>query len=819
MPRDGIGAFGSWRQLSFAFTTFTGGVIRLFHRLALLNRFIVGFLGGFFVWAQEGRLTLRIISSENRPLPYASVFIAPFGQSYTADSVGEVKVVLPAGRYRLKVSHLSAYPTETEVKVQAAANTFLTISLVLREVALDSITVRGERVTPTALPTAPFLQPIPIRTEALRFMPSVKADIESRLVLMGAMSSSELSSQYRVRGGNFDENLIYAGEVEIYRPFSARSGQQEGLGFTNPLLLEEVYFSTGGFEARYGDRLSSVLQVSYKRRDRPETTIDIGLLTQSFATSGKVGGVYYTLGARRFAIGYLLNTLPVRGEYRPVFYDGQAYLCWIRKDSTGREVSRLEGISTGLFNRYRLLPRTGEATFGLINAAFRVRFYFAGAEELRYRTGQQALVWTWRPSPYLRLTHQVSYFGSLEDEIVDVEGAYLLGEVQTSLGSQLYNEIVVVRGAGSQIRRIRNFLDIHTLYAEQRGEWFWDKELRRRLLWGVRVQGEAFTDRVYEWSALDSADYVEMDERYFWNQRLSNRRLMGFIQQGWRWGQWRIEAGTRFHYSQVNRQLLFSPRVQVLYQPTNQLQLRIGGGHYAQPPFYRELRAIDYRLVPTVRAQQSFQLVVGADYTFTVWERPFRYFTELYYKHLWDLIPYEIENVRLRYYGANLARGYAYGIDLRLNGEFLRGVDSWVAMGLLSTREYLPGIGWMRRPSDQRFSFALYLQDELPTNPLYKVSLQLVWATGTPFGVPRRLAARTVFQMPSYGRADVGFSRLFLIDKKYLRSLWIGLDVFNLFQRYNVVSYQWIADVYGIRWAVPNYLSARLVNLRVIGEF
>lgn len=819
MPGKGIGAFDSGRLFSFARIAFTRGFIRLIHPSDILSRFVIGFWGGFFLWAQEGRLILRIISSENRPLPYASVFIAPSGQSYTADSVGEVKVVLPAGRYRLKVSHLSAYPTETEVKVQAAANTFLTISLMVREVALDSVTVRGERVAPTALPTAPFLQPIPIRTEALRFMPSVKADIESRLVLMGALSSSELSSQYRVRGGNFDENLIYAGEVEIYRPFSARSGQQEGLGFTNPLLLEEVYFSTGGFEARYGDRLSSVLQVSYKRRDRTETTVDMGLLTQSFATSGKVGGVYYTLGARRFAIGYLLRTLPVRGEYRPVFYDGQAYLCWIRKDSTGREVSRLEGISTGLFNRYRLLPRTGEATFGLINAAFRVQFYFTGAEELRYRTAQQALVWTWRPSPYLRLTHQVSYFGSIEDEIVDVEGAYLLGEVQTSLGSQLYNEIVVVRGTGSQIRRIRNFLDIHTLYAEQRGEWFWDKELRRRLHWGLRVQVEAFTDRVYEWSALDSADYVEMDERYFWNQKLSNRRLMGFIQQGWRWGRWRIEAGTRFHYSQLNRQLLFSPRVQVLYQPTNQLQLRIGGGHYAQPPFYREMRAIDYRLVPTVRAQQSLQLVVGADYTFLVWERPFRYFTELYYKHLWDLIPYEIENVRLRYYGANLARGYAYGIDLRINGEFLRGVDSWAAMGLLSTQEYLPGIGWMRRPSDQRFSFALYLQDELPTNPLYKVSLQLVWATGTPFGVPRRLAARTVFQMPSYGRVDVGFSRLFLIDRKYLRSLWIGLDVFNLFQRYNVVSYQWIADVYGIRWAVPNYLSARLVNLRVIGEF
>ncbi|MCS6895058.1 MAG: hypothetical protein NZZ60_02760, partial [Bacteroidia bacterium] len=772
-----------------------------------------------FAYAQEGKLIIRVLSSENRPLPYAQIAISSQTLLYTADSLGMVRVTLPAGRYRLRASHLSAYPTETEVVVPGSGTLNVTLTLATREVTTDSITVQDTRTVPTALPSAPFLQPIPIRTEALKFMPNVKPDIESRLVLMGALSSSELSSQYRVRGGNFDENLVYAGEIEIYRPFSARSGQQEGLGFTNPQLLEEVFFSTGGFEARYGDKLSSVLQVNYKRRDRPETTAELGLLTQSLATSGKIGRLYYTVGLRRFSIGYLLQTLPVRGEYRPVFYDGQGYLCWIRKDSVGREVWRIEGLITGLYNRYRLFPRTGEATFGLINAAFRVQLYFAGAEELRYRTGQQALALTWRPTPYLKLTHQVSYFGSLEDEITDVEGAYLLGEVQTSLGSSLYNEITVLRGAGSQIRRIRNYLDIHTFYAEQRGEWFWDKSLRRRLLWGIRYQQEYFSDQVYEWSALDSADYVTMDERYFWHQSLHNQRLMGFAQQGWRWNKWRLEAGVRFHYAQANKQLLFSPRFQLLYQPNDKLQYRLGMGHYAQPPFYRDMRAIDYRLNPLVRAQQSLQLVAGVDYSFTIWERPFKYFAEAYYKGLWALIPYELENVRLRYYGKNQAWGYAYGLDMRINGEFLRGVDSWAAIGVLSTREYIPSIGWMRRPSDQRLSAALYLQDELPTNPLYKLTLQLVWATGAPFGVPRRLSARTIFQMPAYGRVDLGLSRIFLLDKKYLRSLWIGIDVFNLFQRYNVVSYQWIADVYGVRWAVPNYLSARLVNLRVIAEF
>ncbi len=775
--------------------------------------------GYTLLWAQEGVLLLRCVSPENQPLPYAQVLVSPIERGYTTDSSGRVQITLPAGRYRLRASHLSAAPVETEVWVQAGARIPLTLVLGTREIRTDSVAIRDQRPPPTQLPDAPFLQPIPIRTEALRYMPSVKPDIESRLALMGALTSSELSSQYRVRGGNFDENLVYAGEIEIYRPFSARSGQQEGLGFTNPLLLEEVRFSTGGFEARYGDKLSSVLEVTYKRRERPESTLDLGLLNQGFATSGKIGSVYYTLGLRRFAIGYLLRTLPVQGQYRPEFYDGQAYFCWRRTDNTGREVWRIEALSIGLWNRYRLFPQTGEATFGLINAALRVQLYFVGAEELTYRTSQQALSLTWRPSPTLRLSHHLSYFGSLEDEVVDVEGAYLLGEVQTGLGSQLYNEITVLRGAGSQIRRIRNFLDIHTLYAEQRGEWYWDPQLRHRLLWGLRGQIERFQDHVYEWSALDSADYVTLDERYFWDQGLYNRRLIGFLQQGLRWGLWRIEMGLRWHYSAANRQLLLSPRAQLLYQPSENFQVRLGLGHYAQPPFYRELRDITYQLNPTLRAQQSFQAILGADYRFSAWSRPFRYFVELYYKHLWDLIPYELENVRLRYYSSPTAQGYAYGLDMRLNGEFLSGVDSWFAIGLLSTQERLPGRSWVRRPSDQRLSFAFYFQDELPTNPLYKFNIQFIFATGAPFGVPRRIESRTVFQMPFYNRVDVGFSRFIPIDRRPLKSLWVGIDVFNLFQRYNVVSYQWIADVYGIRWAVPNYLSARLVNLRLIGEF
>ncbi len=769
------------------------------------------------LWSQTGRLNLKIVSSENRPLPFARVEVT--GTIYNTDSVGRLLLVLPAGKHRILISHVEAYPLETEVWVQAGATTPLTLSLQSRELSTDTLTIQSEKAKPTALPDRPFLQPIPIRTEALRTMPSIKPDLESRLVLMGAQSTNEFSSQYRVRGGNFDENLVYAGEIEVYRPFSARSGQQEGLGFVNPLLIEEAFFSTGGFEARYGDKLSSVLQVTYKRQAKPQRIIELGLLSQSLALIGKKGGVYYAIGGRRFAIGYLLNTLPVKGQYRPVFYDGQAYLSWSHFRD-GLEKWRMDFLTTGLINRYRLFPQSGEATFGLINYALRVNLYFAGAEMLRYNTGQTAFTLTHRPSPRLRLSLLGSFFQSLEDELIDTEGAYLLGEVQTSLGSSLYNEVVVLRGAGSQIRHARNYLDLSTLYLEHRGEWAWDPNLRHRLSWGLRTQYEAFHDRVYEWSAIDSADFVRLDEQYFLNQHLHNRRLMGFLQQTFRWASWRVEAGLRTHYAANNRQLLFTPRLQVLYQPTPQFQYRFGAGFYAQPPLYRELRAIDYALIASLRAQQSFQVVGGVDYSFTLWGRPLRYFTEIYYKYLWDLIPYELENVRLRYYGANLARGYAYGLDMRLNGEFLAGTDSWFSLSLLRTREKPGELPWMRRPSDQRLSFAFYFQDELPTNPLYKVNIQFVFATGMPFGVPRQLEKRTIFQMPFYNRVDLGLSRVILFSEgRYLRSLWVGLDVFNLFQRYNVVSYQWIADVYGIRWAVPNYLSARLVNVRVIAEF
>ncbi len=775
-------------------------------------------LAGFsWLWAQAGRLSLRMINSENRPLPYAQVEVS--GGAYTADSTGRLILTLSAGKHRLRVSHVETYPLETEVWVQAGATTPLTLSLRSRELSTDTLTIQSEKAKPTALPERPFLQSIPIRTEALRTMPSIKPDLESRLVLMGAQSTNEFSSQYRVRGGNFDENLVYAGEIEIYRPFSARSGQQEGLGFVNPLLIEEAFFSTGGFEARYGDRLSSVLQVTYKRQAQPQRLLELGLLSQSIAFVGKRRGLYYAIGGRRFAIGYLLNTLPVKGQYRPVFYDGQAYLSWSHFQE-GLEKWRIDFLTTGLLNRYRLFPQSGEATFGLINYALRVNLYFAGAELLRYNTGQTAFTISHRPSPRVRLSLLGSFFQSLEDELIDTEGAYLLGEVQTGLGSALYNEVVVLRGAGSQIRHARNYLDLAATYLEHRGEWAWDANLRHRLTWGLRGQYEAFRDRVYEWSAIDSADYVRMEEVYLLDQHLSNRRLMGFVQQTFRWTRWRLEIGLRSHYAANNQQLLFSPRLQALYQPGPQLQYRVGVGFYAQPPFYRELRAIDYRLTPVLRAQQSFQVVGGIDYSFTLWGRPLRYFAEIYYKHLWDLIPYELENVRLRYYGANFARGYAYGLDMRLNGEFLSGTDSWFSLGLLRTREKPGELPWMRRPSDQRVSFAFYFQDELPTNPLYKVNIQFVFATGMPFGVPRQLDKRTLFQMPFYNRVDLGLSRVILFSEgRYLRSLWVGLDVFNLFQRYNVVSYQWIADVYGIRWAVPNYLSARLVNLRVIAEF
>lgn len=754
---------------------------------------------------------LKIVDSENQPLPYAVLEIGK--QRWQSDSLGRLSIELPAGRHRLRLSHIEAHPFETEIWVQANATTPFTFSLQRRSITLDSLTIQAEKLKPTQIASIPFLQPIPIRTEALRTMPSLKPDLESKLQLMGAISSSEFSSQYRVRGGNFDENLVYAGLVEIYRPFSARSGQQEGLGFVNPLLIEEAYFSLGGFEARYGDKLASVLQVTYKRRNQPERIVDLGLLNQGLAFIGKKGNVYYALGARRFAIGYALRTLPTKGQYRPIFYDAQAYLAW-EKGSWQAEM-----LSTGLLNRYRLFPQSGEATFGLINYALRVNLYFQGAELLRYNTGQTAFTLSYRPRPGLRLSLIASYFASLEDELIDTEGAYLLGEVQTSLGSSLYNEVVVFRGAGSQIRHARNYLDLSALYAEHQGEWTWDPNLRHRLRWGIRHQREAFRDLVDEWSAIDSADYVRLDEQYKHTQSLANARWLGYVQQTLRWGPWQIEGGLRCHFAYNNRQLLISPRFQLLYQPKPLLQYRLSIGHYGQPPFYRELRGIDYRLIPTLRAQQSWQIVAGVDYSFRLWGRPLRYFAEAYYKYLWDLIPYEIENVRIRYYGANSARGYAYGLDMRLNGEFLQGVDSWFSLGVLSTRERINKGPWVRRPSDQRFHLTFFFQDEIPTNPLYKVQIQFVFTTGMPFGVPRQLNQRTVFQMPFYNRVDLGLSRLIPLSSRYLRSLWVGIDVFNLFERYNVVSYQWIADVYGVRWAVPNYLSARLVNLRVIAEW
>ncbi|MGQ9863839.1 MAG: TonB-dependent receptor [Bacteroidia bacterium] len=760
-------------------------------------------------------------SRQNVPIPNARLTIGQ--KSYFSDSSGKVSFRWPKGRYTVEASHLNYYPERQEVELLAGGRHVVRFILVEREIEMPGVTVQGQAPPPTQLPEVPFMQTLPIRPQQMRFMPSGRSDIESRLGFMGAQVSSEFSSQYRVRGGNFDENLIYANGIEIYRPFFPRSGQQEGLGFTNVNLIEEVQFSAGGFDASYNDKMSSVLSVKYRKSETWTGSVEAGLMTLNAAVLGKWRSTYLTAGVRRFAIGYWLNRLPVKGQYRPEFYDGQIYLSGKLNGPTEKKpFDRLwwEALGVGTYNNYRFIPQTGEASFGRIDFPKRLIVYYFGRERTVYRTLQVGGIVGWRPSLRFQLRHIASFYQSFEDEVLDVEGAYLLGDIVADPGSPLYNEVVNITGAGSEIRRARNFLDIRVGYLEQRGEIYWDSLFRWRFQWGCRVQKDFIQDRFKEWYAQDSADYVRMDELIYVQNTLSNTRFLGFVQQKGQLGSFVVVGGMRFHYWQSAQKVIFTPRFQLLYQaPTKTWQARFALGAYFQPPFYREMRDINNRLDLKTGLQKSWHWVAGLDYTFSAFGRPFKFFGEVYYKSLTALVPYEVENVRLRYYSGVGARGYAYGMDLRLNGEFLRGLDSWFSLGLLRTREKIGDTLWMRRPSDQRLVLAFYFQDELPLNPNYTMHVQFIFGSGLPFGVPRLLYRRTVFQMPFYNRVDLGLGRRFILDKKFLRQLWVGLEIFNLFQRQNVVSYQWVKDVYNIRWAVPNYLSARLVNLRLIGDF
>jgi hypothetical protein len=714
--------------------------------------------------------------------------------------------------------------------------------------------------------------------EALRYLPTTSGNLESVLphIALGLSSGTggELSSQYNVRGGNYDENLIYVNDFEIYRPQLIRSGQQEGLTFANMDLVRDLSFSSGGFQAKYGDKQSSVLDVRYKLPTEFKGSISGSFLGASAHIEGSRairGDSYrkfrYLVGARYKTTRYLLGSLDIVGEYIPDFTDVQAYLTYDL--SREWQLAYLGNFNNSLF---RFKPQSGLSATGLINFALNLRTNFEGQERDLFRTNFHGVSLTWLPdrvSNPMYMKFLASTYQANENEGIDIIGAYSLFEIDTNLGSENAGEPVAVLGSGVQHLFARNFLKTNVTNIEWKGGVELKPESESSanthfLQWGLRLQYEQINDRLNEWERLDSAlysldfseEFVNMKRVYKSRNFLESGRLSAFVQDIFTRriedvGEFQLSYGLRAQYWTLNKEWTVTPRAQVSYRPLNtekDIIYRLAAGLYHQPPFYRELRRVNGTVNEDVLAQKSAHILAGITYDFTAGsqvEVKYRLIAEVYYKHLWDLVSYDVDNVRIRYSGENDATGYVTGIDVRLNGEFVPGVESWVNLSFLRARERLDGIQHLKRnigdvearevsdvprPTDQLMLMSVFFQDHLPRNENLKVHMNFTFGTGLPFGLPENNTIyRNTYRFRPYRRVDIGFSFL-LWDKvrisKYPRHFlrfsdktWISVEVFNLLQMANVANNTWVKSIYNIQYAIPNNLTSRRINLRFRIEF
>lgn len=692
----------------------------------------------------------------------------------------------------------------------------------------------------------------------IRKIPGANAGIENIIkTLPGVYSNNELSTSYAVRGGNYDENLVYVNEIEVYRPFLIRSGQQEGLSFTNTDMVENVDFSAGGFQSKYGDKMSSVLDITYRNPKKFAAGIEASLLGGSVSVEGvsknqkwsNITGIRYRNNA------LLVNSQETETNYRPSFADIQTMFNF--NPSTKWQFSFLGNISQ---NKYNYQPFTRQTNFGTIDEPIALLVFYEGQEKDEYTTYFGAFKSVYQYNDKNKLKFIASAYHTQEQEYYDILAQYRLGEVDSNIGSETFGDVVFTRGIGSQLNHARNNLDALIFNAEVKG--FHELDAKKQIEWGFKYTREDIMDRVVEWEVIDSAgfslpnpllEYVN-DQPYnayygplapYQNVRATNfttiNRFSGYAQWNYRGKigvhEYWVNAGVRGHSWQVSSQdetgknkFVFSPRFQFAFKPKweKDMLFRLSGGMYAQPPFYRELRDYDGVVQTNVDAQKSIHIVLSNDYSFKMWGRPFKLISEAYYKNSTDVNTYTIDNVRIRYRANNDAVAYAYGFDARLNGEFVPGTESWFSVGYLKTEENQDDRGYIARPTDQRLKFGLLFQDYMPNIPNVKLYLNLVYNTGLPGGSPS-YADPYAYQLRlnDYRRADAGFSYVFKDQTLKSSKRWlnpfnefsIGLEIFNLFNNQNSITNTWVRDVYTkTQYGIPNYMTTRVFNVKLIAK-
>jgi len=792
----------------------------------------------------------RIADDKNRPVELVNISLAGLPGGTTTDKNGHYELAVPAGdTLSLIISFVGYQGEELKVILRPGEKREINRTLFLSTTELPEIRVEDKQIRQTNLVriNPRIADVIPGATDGIPLL--VKTQL-------GVSSSNELSSQYSVRGGNYDENLVYVNDIEIYRPLLIRSGEQEGLSFVNSDLISSILFSAGGFDAKYGDKLSSALDIQYKKPKDFGGSVSASLLGGSAHLEGSAAAERFTYlaGVRYKSNQYLLKSMETKGEYKPSFTDVQSLLGYRLS-----EKAELSFLGYYARNSYKLIPESRETVFGTIQDVKKLMVYFDGQEVDSYETLFGALTGEFRPAGKVRLKLIASGFQTLESETYDVAGQYWIGQIDNSQGGEESGNVIETQGVGTYLNHARNAMNAIVFNVEQRGV---ADAANRTFQWGIKYQNEIIDDRMNEWVMVDSSGYsiprppdslgygrpanpFEMYSLIKTTADLNTNRYSAFLQN--KWGtddnaRFTLTAGLRASYWDFNEEFFASPRLSASFRPEwkNDVLFRISAGLYYQPPFYKELRDLDGHIHNDVKSQSSLSVVAGSDWNFMAWSRPFKFVTEVYYKHLENLIPYFVDNVRIRYLATNNSHGYAAGIDMKVNGEFVRGVESWASLSVMKTEEdleddyYFDGSGNRRepgfipRPTDQRVSFSMFFQDYLPKHPTFKMSLTLIFGSSLPFGPPQSEKYLHTKRIPPYRRVDIGFSKQIIGEEsrysssgffRQFESLWITAEVLNLLQVNNTVSYIWVTDVYGSQYAVPNYLTPRQLNVRLIAKF
>ena len=780
------------------------------------------------------KLSGAVIDADNQPVELALVRIAGTTTGTTTNLEGKYELKINSADSVLVVFSCLGYKNEEHLLKNPKGNVKLNVQLQKKSIDLNEVVVTEFQKQQGTMQK--------IKASDMQLMPNTSGGIEGMLATFaGVNSNNELSSQYSVRGGNFDENIVYINGIEIYRPLLVRSGQQEGMSVINPDLVSSISFSSGGFSAEYGDKMSSVLDIQYKRPEALEVSLSGSFLGATASVGHSTGKFTQLHGVRYHTNSTLLSSLDVKGEYNPSYFDYQTYMTY--KFSDKFEVALLGNIA---INNYQFTPFERTTSFGTAYDTKSFTVYFDGMERDVFETYFGSVSANYRPNKENELSLQVSAFSSNEYVSYDISGQYWLDELA---GSDNTSENAPAKGnlgVGTYHEHARNRLKATVMSVSLKGA---HRIVGNDIRWGVTYNREQIYDYLREWEMRDSVGYtlpyVGDDIHMIYNivseNRLESNRISAYLQDTYRlrtdFGLFNFNAGVRLSYWDFNNECIVSPRASITFIPekNSNFTFRLAGGVYYQAPFYKEFRDtvstggnnFIVRLNDRIKSQQSIQVVAGGDYTFRAFDRPFKVSLEAYYKKLNDLIPYEANNVKLWYSAQNESEGYAAGLDFKLYGEFVPGTDSWLSFSLMRTEEKINEV-WVPRPTDQRYSVGIFFQDYVPKLPMFKISLKGIISDGLTFGAPMKGRAEGYYRAPAYKRVDMGLTYIIIGGEeqwsKYgfwrnIKSATIGVDVFNLFDFANVNSYTWVTDVNNVQYAVPNYLTRRQLNVRLAVKF